>query len=101
MDPSQRLRPIGTGSKFRDETVKEDPHRLGAPVFDIGDSYAVDAGGALVGGHVDPCPPHHVTAGELVEESMKATCAVLLGTAIEHALEGSNGVQTIGLSCAR
>ena len=29
---------------------------------------------------------------------MEATCSVLLGAAIEHALKGSNGVQAVGLS---
>ena len=98
VDPPQWLRPIGTGSKFCGEAVEKGPHRLGAPVLNVGDAHAVDAGSALVGGHVNPCPPHHITAGELVEEGMKATCAVLLGTAIEHALKGSDGVQAIGLS---
>lgn len=37
---------------------------------------------------VDPRSKHHVTAGELVIESMEPTCWVLLGTAVEHALEG-------------
>ena len=54
--------------------------------------------GRPVGGHVNPRPPHHVAAGDLVEEGMEPTCAVLLGTAIEHALQSSNGIQTIGLS---
>jgi hypothetical protein len=39
-------------------------------------------------GHVDPRLPHHVTAGELVVEGVKSPCSVLLGTAVEHALEG-------------
>ena len=60
--------------------------------------HAVDTGGSLVGGHVNPRPPHHITAGELVEEGMEPTCSVLLGAAIEHTLKGSNGIQTFGLS---
>ena len=98
VDPPQRSGPIGTGSKFCDEAIEEGPHRLSTPGFYVGDGYAVDAGSALVGGHVDPCPPHHITAGELVEEGVKATCSVLLGAAIKHALKGSNGVQAVGLS---
>ena len=83
VDPPQWLRSIGTGSKFCGEAVEEGPHRLGAPALHVSDGYTVDAGGSLVGGHVNPCPPHHITAGELVEEGMKATCSVLLGAAIK------------------
>jgi hypothetical protein len=97
-DPSQRLGPIGTGSKICGEAVKEGPHRLRTLGFDVGDTHAVDARGSLVGGHVNPRPPHHVAADEFVEEGMEPACPVLLGTAIQHALKGSNGVQTIGLA---
>ena len=63
-------------------------HPFCAAGFDVGDGDAVDAGGTLVGGHVDPCPPHHVAAGELVVEGVEPTLWLLLGTAVEHALEG-------------
>jgi hypothetical protein len=96
-DPPQRLRPISTGSKICGEAVKEGPHRLRTLGFDVGDTCTVDARGPLVGGHVDPRPPHHVVADEFVDEGMEPACPVLLGTAIQHALKGSNGVQTIGL----
>ena len=94
----QRLGPIRTGPQPSGEFVEEGSHRLDTPGLDVGDAHAVDTGGALVGGHVNPRPPHHVAAGDLVEEGMEPTCAVLLGTAIEHALQSSNGIQTIGLS---
>ena len=68
------------------------------PASIVGDAHAVDSGSALVGGHVNPRPPHHVAAGDLVEEGVEPTCPVLLGTAVEHALQSSNGIQAIGLS---
>ena len=52
----------------------------------------------MVGGHINPRPPHHIAAGDLVVKGMEPTCAVLLGTAVKHTLESSNGVQAIGLS---
>ena len=55
-------------------------------------------GAPPVGGHVDPRPPQHVAAGDLVVEGMEPTLRVLLGTAIEHALQGSNRVHTFGVS---
>ena len=97
-DPPQGLRAIGLLPKFGGEAVEELAHPFCAPGFDVGDGHAVDAGGTLVGGHVDPRPPHHVAAGELVVEGMEPTLWFLLGTAVKHTLEGSNGVQAIGLS---
>jgi hypothetical protein len=83
----ERLWPIGLGLDLCGEIVEEGSYLLCAPVLDRGDGHAVDAGGTLVGGNVDPRPPHHVTAGELVVESMEATLRVLLGAAVKHALE--------------
>ncbi len=97
-DPPQRLRAVGLLPELGGEAVEEPAHPFWTPVGDGGDGDAVDTGGTLVGGHVDPCPPHHVAAGELVVEGMEPTLWFLLGTAVEHALEGSNGVQAIGLS---
>ena len=94
----QRLRPISPGPKLPGESIEKGPNRLCVPGFDIGDAHAVDPRGALVGGHVSPRSPHHVAAGELVEESVEATRPILLGAAIKHALKGSNGVQAISLS---
>jgi hypothetical protein len=42
----------------------------------------------MVGGHVDPRLPHHITAGELAVEGVESSCWILFGTAVEHALEG-------------
>ena len=68
------------------------------PGFDVGDTHAVNTGGTLVSGHVDPGSPHHIAADEFVEEGVEPTYPVPLGTAIQHALKGSNGVQVIDLS---
>ena len=46
-------------------------HPVGAPVADRRNADAVDAGGTLVGRHVDPRPPHHVAAGDLVVEGVE------------------------------
>ena len=35
-----------------------------------------------------PRLPHHITAGELVVEGVESPCWILLGTAVEHTLEG-------------
>ena len=96
--PPERLRAIAARPKCPCEPVEERSHRLGTPGFDVGDGDAVHTGGTLVGGHVDPRLPHHVAAGELVEEDVEAARPVLLGAAIQHALEDSDGVQALGLS---
>ena len=88
--------PIRLGFQFCGELVEEGPHRLDTPLVDIGDRHAVDSGGALVGGNLDPRSPHHVTAGELVVEDMEPAFWVLLGTAVEHTLERLEGVHTLG-----
>ena len=51
----------------------------------------------MVGGHVDPCLPHHIAAGELVVKGMEPARPVMLGTAVKHALKSTDGVQAIGL----
>jgi hypothetical protein len=96
--PPQRLRPVRPGPKLSGQRIEEGPHRLHTPGLDRRDTHAVHAGSALVGGHIDPRPPHHITAGDLVEQGVEPTRPVLLGTAVEHALKSSNGVQAIGLS---
>ena len=95
--PPQRLRPVTTRPHPFGEPIEEGPHRLHAPALDIGDSHAVDPRGAIVGGHVAPRPPHHVAAGDLVPERMEPTFPVLLGTAVQHALQGTDGIQAIDL----
>ncbi len=53
-------------------------------------------GGSLVGSHVNPRSPQNIAVGDLVIKRMESTCPVLLGTAIQHALEGSNRVHALG-----
>ena len=55
-------------------------------------------GAPLLVAHVHPRPPHHVAAGDLVEQSMESTLLGLAWHCEQHALEGSNGVQAIGPS---
>jgi hypothetical protein len=98
MHPPQRRRPVTTRPDRLGELVEERPHRLHAPGLDIGDAHAVDTRGATVGRHVAPRSPHHVAAGDLVEERMEPTLRILLGTAVQHALQGTNGVQAISPS---
>jgi hypothetical protein len=93
--PPKRLRPIRLGFQLLGEIVEEDSYSFCAPVLDRRDGHAVDAGSAVVGGNVDPCSPHHVTADELVVKSVKPTFRVLLGTAVEHALERLESVHTL------
>ena len=95
----QRLRPVRPGPKLPGESIEKGPHRLGAPDFDIGDAHAVGPRGALVGGHVNPCSPHHIAAGELVEEGMEPTCPILLGAAIQHALKSSKSGSPLPTNC--
>ncbi len=64
----QRLGPITTGFQLDGEIIEEHSHRFDAPGFDVGDRHTVDPRSALIRGHVNPCPPHHIAAGDLVEE---------------------------------
>jgi len=88
VDPSQRLGAIAMPLDLCGERVEEGRDPFDPPGLDRVDRDPVDAGRTLVGGHVDPGLPHHVTAGELVVEGMESPYWVLLGTAVEHALEG-------------
>jgi hypothetical protein len=47
--------------------IEEGCYRLDSPGFDVGDTHAVNPGGTLVSGHVDPGSPHHIAADEFVE----------------------------------
>jgi hypothetical protein len=90
MYPPQGPRPVSPGPKLEGELLEELLH---PGVLDIFDADAVDSGGTLVGSHVPPRPSHHVAAGDLVEQGVETTLGCLLGTAVEHALEGSNAVR--------
>ena len=93
VDPPQRLGTVGAVVQPSGEPVEEAAHSLCTLGLDVGNGDAVDAGGSLVGGHADPRPPHHVAAGELVVEGVEPALWFLLGAAVEHALEGTDGVQ--------
>jgi Recombinase zinc beta ribbon domain len=69
----QRLRPIRSRPHPFGEPVEEGPHRLHAPSRDVVDANTVDSGVASVRGHVRPRSPHHVAAGDLVEQGMEPT----------------------------
>ena len=79
------------------EFIEEDPHRLRSAGCDVGDADTIDAGSASIGGHVVPCPDYCVAAGDPVEHVMEMTFRILLGTAVEHALQSTKGVQPFGL----
>jgi hypothetical protein len=93
MNPSQRPRPVGPGSQPLGEIVEEitDPGAL-----DSLDGHAIDARGSVIGTDLAPRPLQDVAAGDLVKERVETTVPVLLGTAVEHALEGTNTVHTQG-----
>jgi hypothetical protein len=93
MSPSQWLRPVGPGTQPSGKLVEEitDPGAL-----DRLDGHAIDARGSTVGTDLMPRPLQDVAAGDLVKERVKTTVPVLLGTAIEHALESTNTVHTEG-----
>ena len=93
MYPTQRLRPVSPGPKLGGESFEEFLH---PGLLDSVHADAIDPGSALVGTHVAPRLPHHVAAGDLVKQGVKPTHGILLGTAIKHALEGSNAVPANG-----
>ena len=93
MNPPQRPRPVGPGAQPSGELIKELTHPRGDHVVD-GD--AIDARRAPVDTDLAPGPAHDVAAGDLVIQSMEAAVPILLGTAVEHALESTNPVHTSG-----
>jgi hypothetical protein len=93
MHSPQRLGPIPSGPHLGGEFFEERQH---PGLLDILNADAVNPGRALVGPHVIPRPPHHIAAGDLVKQSMEPTLRILLGTAIQHALKGSNAVRATG-----
>ena len=94
--PAVRLRTVTPLPQLHGEPFKEGPHRLSTPILDRGDTHTVEPGGAPVSGHVAPRPPHHIAAGELVVKSVEPTLPILLGAAIQHALESTNLVHALG-----
>jgi hypothetical protein len=91
-DPPQPPRPICAGSKRSGGFVKEVAHPGG---LDVLDGHAIDARGSAVATHLAPDTAHDV-AGDLVKQSMEATVPILLGAAVQQALESTNPVDTTG-----
>src|ERR1019366_7662608 len=98
VDPAQRLRTVRLVRKRCSQSVEEHLHPIGAPVLDRRNGHAVDAGSTLVPCHLDPCPPQDVGAADLVVKGVETSSGILLGTAIEHALKGSDLVHLLGFA---
>jgi hypothetical protein len=93
VNPPQRPRPVTPGAQLLGKLVQEDANPAG---HDVVDGHAIDARGSAVGTDLAPSPPEHVAAGDLVKESVKAAVPILLGTAVEHALESTNTIHAPG-----
>jgi hypothetical protein len=93
MNTPQRPRPVRPGTQPLSEFVEEttDPGAL-----KIIDGLAIDARGSVVRTDLAPRPLQDVAAGDLVQEHVETTIPILLGTAVQHALEGTNTVHTQG-----
>jgi hypothetical protein len=93
--PPQRPRTVPARPELHGEFVKEliDPE-----VFHVIDRYAIDTGGPSVHTNLPPRPVHDVAAGDLVMQGMKTAILILLGTAVEHALESTNPVHAGGVA---
>src|ERR671912_2576521 len=90
--PPQRRRPVGPGPQLCGELLQEArPGRL-----DLVDGHPIHAGRPSVGAHLLPGPVEDVAAGDLVEQGMEAAMRLLLGTAVQHTLQGTGWVQAIG-----
>jgi hypothetical protein len=89
MHTPKRLGPIGPDLQLPGKGLEEiaDPGAL-----DLLDGHTIDAGRSAVSTDLAPGSPHDVAAGDLVKESMETTVPILLGTAVEHALKGTNPV---------
>jgi hypothetical protein len=89
MNPPKRPRPIATGTQLSGELIE----KVANPrAHDIVDGDPIDAGRATVGTDLAPSSEHHVAAGDLVKQSMETPILILLGTAVEHALESTNPI---------
>ena len=93
MHPPQRPRPVCAGAQLRGELFEEVAHPGG---LDVVDRDAIGARGPLVGTDLAPSPLQYVAAGDLVEQGVEAAVPILLGTAVEHALESTNAVHALG-----
>ena len=95
MHPSQRRWPVGPGPQLNGERVEERAH---PGVLDVFDRATVDTGSAPIQSDSDPRRSQHIAAGDLVEQGMEPPAPIGLGTAIEHALKGSNRVHAFGVA---
>jgi len=92
-DPPQRRRPVGPGPESCGELLKEGfhPGRLHRV-----DGHPINARRPSVGTNLVPGPEQDVAAGDLVVEGMETTVRLLLGTAVQHTLQGTGCVQALG-----
>jgi hypothetical protein len=92
-DPPQRLRPVGPGPQLCGELLEEGRHpgRLHGV-----DGDPIGARRPSVGTDLVPGPEQDVAAGDLVEQGMETPVRLLLGTAVQHTLQGTDLVQAIG-----
>ena len=93
MHPPQRPRPVGPGPQLHGELFEELAH---PGVHDAADGHAIDARSSSVCTDLAPSLPEHVAAGDLVIEGVETAILILLGTAVEHALESTNPVHAQG-----
>src|SRR6266536_144513 len=93
--PPQWLGPIRLGPQLGGERVEELVHPR---LLDGVDGQPIDTGSPGVGTDLAPGPDKHVAAGDLVVEGMEASPWILLGTAIQHALESSNPIDAFGVA---
>jgi hypothetical protein len=93
VDPPQRRRPVDPAPERGGEVIEEGYHpgRLNSL-----DGDPIHAGRPSVGSHLVPGPEQDVAAGDLVEQGMEPAVGLLLGAAIEHALQGTDLVQALG-----
>src|SRR4029453_1920733 len=85
--------PVDPGPKRCREVVEEGRHPGRLDAFD-GDP--IPARRPMVGSPLAPGPPQDVAAGDLVEQGMEPADRLLLGAAVQHALQGTDLVQAIG-----
>ena len=93
IDSPQRLRPVGPSPKLRGELLKEGCHP--GRLYGV-DGDPIHARRPSVSTDLVPGPPQDVAAGDLVVEGMETTVRLLLGTAVQHPLQGTGRIQAIG-----
>jgi len=86
-------RPVRAGTQLRGEFVEEVAH---PGALDRVDGHAIDARSSAVSTDLAPSPAHDVAAGDLVKEGVETAVPILLGTAVEHALESTNTIHAPG-----